>query len=241
MSALRQQDSRLLGKPNTAMFTPEQMSLLETIMTFRKMSKGSFLFKEGDRADSLYYIMTGRVKVMKPVEDGGLVILHMLDRGDMYGELSECGRLLHGFQAEVIQEGIVGVIRQDELYQLLEKHHDLAIRFLSWSGLINRITQFKLRDLFLYGKLGALCSVLIRMSKSMGQAGPEGIRIGQKYTNTDLAHLIGSTREGVNRMLNKLKRAKVIGIESGFITIRDLDFLKEICQCRNCPNDVCRL
>jgi CRP/FNR family transcriptional regulator len=205
------------------------------------MTKGSFLFREGDNADHLYYVMTGKVKIIKTVDEGGIVILHVLDSGDMYGELTEVGRLSHGFGAEVAQDGIVGIIRQKDLFALLQNHHDLAVRFLSWAGIINRITQFKLRDLFLYGKLGALCSILIRLSRTVGQSTPEGIRIAQKFTNTDLAHLIGSTREGVNRTLNKLKRAKVIGMEHGYITILDIEFLKDICQCRNCPSDVCRL
>ena len=155
MGAMRHQDYRSHANPNTNMFNPEQLSLLETIMTFRKMTKGSFLFREGDLADHLYYIISGKAKIMKAMEDGGLVILHVLERGDMYGELSESVRLTHGFHAEAIQDGIVGIIRQKDLYQLLQNHHDMSLRFLNWAGLTNRITQFKLRDLFLYGKLGA--------------------------------------------------------------------------------------
>jgi len=241
MGAIRQQSYQKPRRPNSWIFTPEQLMVLESKMTFRKMAKGTFLFHEGDRAEYLYYIVTGKVKVMKPNEDGCFVVLHLLESGDLYGELNEWGRVTHGFAAEVTHDGMVGMIRQKDLFALLQEDHELAVRFLNWAGLINRITQFKLRDLFLYGKLGALCSVLIRLSRTVGQPAGDGLRIAHKYTNTDLAQLIGSTREGVNRMLSKLKRAKVISIEQGYITIRDIDFLKESCQCRNCPNEVCRL
>jgi CRP/FNR family transcriptional regulator len=124
---------------------------------------------------------------------------------------------------------------------LLLQHGDLAVEFMKWIGLMNRLTQSKLRDLMLSGKLGILCSLLIRLGNTYGIEQGGRILISNKLTNSELADMIGTTRESVNRILGDLKKAGVISYEDGHIVIQDLDYLRDTCQCENCPKEICRV
>lgn len=65
--------------------------------------------------------------------------------------------------------------------------------------------------------------------------------INYSLTNTDIANLCSTSREMINRMLNDLKKQKIISFDKGYITVLDLPYLKnEIC-CENCPASVCRI
>ncbi len=108
-------------------------------------------------------------------------------------------------------------------------------------GLMHRVTQTKFRDLMMFGKPGALCSTLIRLCNSYGVQRDDGIYISSKQTHTDLAEMIGATRESVNRMLNDLKTRGVLSYEHQHLVIHDLNYLRDICHCENCPKDICRM
>ena len=133
------------------------------------------------------------------------------------------------------------MIQKSDLEVLLWQHGDLAVEFMKWMGLMHRLTQTKFHDLLMYGKPGALCSTLIRMSNSYGIPGEDGMFISLKLTNSELSDYIGCTRESVNRMLSDLKKSRAIKIVDGYITITNLEYLRDICKCERCPKEICRI
>lgn len=229
------------GVHNTDCFSEESMNKLKEIMYEHKMTAGSYLFWEGDVADNLYFINQGRVKITKSSDDGKSFILYMYGKQDMYGQLDPFHSSIHSFNGEVMEDSVIGIIQQKDLEVLLWQHGDLAVEFMKWMGLMHRMTQTKFRDLMMFGKPGALCSTLIRLSNSYGQYRGNEILITKKLTNSELADMIGATRESVNRMLSDLKKQEVVSFENNYIVIKNINYLKEVCQCENCPKDMCRI
>ncbi|HEX7057828.1 MAG TPA: Crp/Fnr family transcriptional regulator [Bacilli bacterium] len=226
---------------NTCIFSLENFSRLTEIMYEYKVAENSYLFWEGDKADKLYYIKHGRVKVTKATDDGKQLILYMFQDGDMFGQFDGIAQNQHTFNAEVIEEGTIGVIQIKDLEVLLWQHGDLAVEFMKWLGHMHHITQTKFRDLLMFGKPGALSSTLIRLNNTFGKPYGQYSMIAKKLTNTELAELIGATRESVNRMLSDLKKVGIIGLENGYIILKDINSLREMCQCENCPSSLCRI
>ena len=141
----------------------------------------------------------------------------------------------------MMEDGEIGVIDKVEIESLLAQDPQLMISFMKWLSQMNRKNQSKFRDLMLYGKQGALYSTLIRMSNSYGEKVDKGIFINLKLSNQELADFIGVARETLNRMVNDLKKSKVISYEDGYITIHDMNYLKTFMECGECPDDICRI
>ncbi|WP_245640085.1 Crp/Fnr family transcriptional regulator [Paenibacillus dakarensis] len=225
--------------------TEEQFRCLESIMQIRKVGKGSYLFWEGEKADKLYYIVSGQVKLLKSTEDGKDLILSVMQNGDLIAQFNGLNNTLYGFSAETMNDLQVGVILLKDLEELLMHRGDIALQFMYWSGLNNQIIESKLRDLLLHGKPGALASTLIRMSNTYGVPAIDGsIHIQIKLTNAELGEIIGCTRESVNRMLGDWRNEGIIDIEDGKMIIRQIQNLREISKCPNssgCPVQICRL
>jgi CRP/FNR family transcriptional regulator len=225
-------------------FSAEQFDRLQELMYPKQAEAGSYLFWEGEPTGKLYYIRSGKVKLRKSTEDGKDFILSILQAGDMLCEPEDGMRAVHSFSAEVVENADIGVIQWKDLEILLYRHGDFAIRFLNWMALMHRVTDYKFRDLLLFGKPGALASTLIRLANSYGVAGPDGILIRLKLTNSELADFMGTTRESVNRMLNGLKEEGTIDVRKGRIVIMDLNALRQNCHCPTdpaCPKEVCRI
>ncbi|WP_336785156.1 Crp/Fnr family transcriptional regulator [Paenibacillus sp. MMO-177] len=214
---------------------------LDSIMYKRSYDKGSCLFWEGDAADKLYFIIKGRVRAAKSTDSGRALTLYLYQKGDLIGQMDPFPDSVHAFRAEVTEDAKIGVIQRKDLEVLLWQHGDLAVEFMRWMGLMHRLTQTKFRDLMMFGKTGALCSLLIRLSNSYGRPKAEHIYITLKISNTEMADMIGATRESVNRMLSDLKKEDVIAYEDGHFIIKNLRYLRDICCCENCPKEICRM
>lgn len=226
---------------NTHYISKQNFLYLKEIMYERHVEEGSALFRENEVADKLFYIIRGQIKGIKTSAEGKSFLLHMFEEGDMLGEIGSFDEVNYSYNGIATQDTLVGVIQQQDLEVLLWQHGDLAVEFLKWMSLMQRVTQSKLRDMMFHGKTGALCSTLIRMAHSYGESQAEGILIKKKFTNAELGEIIGATRESVNRMLADLTKKEVVDQDKGFILIRDIDYLKNICNCEDCPLDVCRM
>ncbi|WP_238403156.1 Crp/Fnr family transcriptional regulator [Paenibacillus mesophilus] len=232
------------GEGNKPFLSKTNFDKWSGLMTMKTAAAGTRLFWEGEPAGKLYYIQSGRVKTKKTTEDGKDLILSVLGRGDLIGEFGAYGDTTHSYCAEVYEDAEIGVVQERDLEALLRRDGEFAVEFMKWIGLMNRIVQSKFRDLLLYGKPGALASTLIRMSNTYGTLDKDGIRIELKMTNSDMAELIGTTRESVNRMLSSLKEEGTISVSDNRIVIRRIDDLRRVCNCPSypaCPKEICRL
>lgn len=226
---------------NTDCLAPEHMSKLKQIMYDYNAPAGTHLYWEGDPTDKLFFVKRGRVKITKATDDGKQLIMYMFQTGDMFGELETFHTSTHNFNAETAEESLIGIIQQKDLEVLLWQHGDFAVEFIKWMGQMHRITQTKFRDLMMFGKPGALCSMLIRLSNTYGKPFGDGMLISTRLTNNELAEMIGATRESVNRMLSDLRKQGVIDYHNSLIVIKDPTYLRDLCHCENCPGTICRV
>ena len=223
-------------------FQPEQLKRLSSLMTPKRVQSGTNLFQDKEQADYLYFIHEGIVKIFNNTESGEEIALSLKYAGDMVGDPCTLPPPFQWSNAVTLTDALLGVIRKEELEALMLRHPDLALRFIQWLSVNQRILETKVRDLLVYGKTGALASTLIRLCNTCGRETEEGILIPTRLTNQDLANFIGATRESVNRMLSRMKREHILSMRSGRLIIHDLNRLREFCHCDGrCPGNVCVL
>jgi cAMP-binding proteins - catabolite gene activator and regulatory subunit of cAMP-dependent protein kinases len=225
-------------------FTERQLKALESVMQFRRYETGAYLFWEGDPAEAVYYIRKGHVKLRRTTDDGRDLLLSILKPGDFIVDF-DAWDPNHRNSGQAMDDVEAGIIPLAELELLLGKDGDLAFRFAMWMSMMRRRSESKLCDLIMLGKPGALASTLIRLTNSFGVAQPDGILIRLKLTNTELAELVGTTRESINRMLNTLKNEGVIDMApGGKLRVLQLARLKQMAgcpECPACPKEICSI
>lgn len=205
-------------------------------------AKGSYLFREGDSADSIYYIRSGKVRIGKITPDGREITFQICSEGDFISEIRLfCTLSTYRVQAKVLEDCDCLKIGKQELEEAVYLNPSLSVGFLKMMGTQQQKTQSKFRDLILHGKKGALYSTLIRMTNSYGIHKKEGLLIDLPLTNQELANFCGMSREVVNRLLNALKNDGIIKMEDGKIIVHDLQYLKNEIHCENCPAEICRI
>ncbi|MEI5906513.1 Crp/Fnr family transcriptional regulator [Bacillus spongiae] len=220
----------------------ELKQLFEATNNKKILDKGTYLYQEGMVASELYYILKGKVQISKVIPDGKELSIKIAAPGDVIGDLSLfCSSSSYMLNAKCIENVEVLAINKVIFEDKLSSTPHLTLEWLKYVQLQNQKNQTKFRDLILHGKKGALYSTLIRLSNSYGTLTPKGIVIELSLTNQELANFCGTSREVVNRMLNDLKRDKVISFEKGIITIHQLSHLKNEIDCEDCPIEICRI
>ncbi|HSI67522.1 MAG TPA: Crp/Fnr family transcriptional regulator [Planococcus sp. (in: firmicutes)] len=216
--------------------------LLKIRHTVKKLDKGSYLFQEGDAVEALYIIREGKVQIGKVTPEGRELSLKICATNQLIGEIrifSEPAN--YRLDARALEDSSCYRIALSDLEDELLKNSGLAIAFMKWMGIDQQKTQTKFRDLLLHGKKGALYSTLIRLTNSYGVEREDGILIDMVLTNQELANFGGMTREVVNRLLAELKRNGTISLHQGKIVVHQLQLLKDVIHCEECPVYLCRI
>ncbi|WP_062108102.1 Crp/Fnr family transcriptional regulator [Bacillus niameyensis] len=208
----------------------------------KELNKGAFLFQEGDVADHIFLVRTGKVRIGKITPDGREITFRICKEGELISEVSLfCEPSPYTVHAIVIDKSTLALIKKEELEEQLLLNPSLSIEFIKTMEIQRQRTQSKFRDLILHGKKGALYSTLIRLSNSYGVEQTDGILIDLPQTNQELANFCGMTREVVNRLLNELKKTGKLSLVEGKIVIHELQFLKNEIHCENCPVEICNI
>ncbi|PRO66343.1 Crp/Fnr family transcriptional regulator [Alkalicoccus urumqiensis] len=202
---------------------------------------GTVLFTEGEYPEYVYLVMSGKVRLSKMTVDGKEFSLHLKQRGELAGEVGLFNPMAISVTATVAEDAELVRFNRETIESLFEKNGEIAVAFMKWFAIHTQSTQAKFRDLILCGKKGGLYSTLIRFSNSYGKAHADGTLIDVKLTNQDIADYIGTTREGVNRMMNELKKDSVLCYEGNYIILKNIPYLKEYLQCGDCPVEVCTI
>lgn len=228
-----------LGKTDALTGIEELKSIRHQI---KEIKKERFLFREGDFAENVYIVQSGKVRIEKVTPNGRELTLKISGPGQLVGEVtifSETPKYM--LAARAIEDTVYLQISIKDLEEALEVNGRLSIAFMKWMGIDQQKTQTKFRDLLLHGKKGALYSTLIRLSNSYGVKIEGGILIDIVLTNQELANFCGMTREVVNRMLGNLKKNGTVSLREGKIFIHDLEYLKTETNCENCPIYLCKI
>lgn len=189
--------------------TPAELELIEQRMVRRSYPKNTIILSEGDCSDSLYMILSGKVKVFLNDESGKEAIINYQEAGEYFGELSLIDESKRSASIMTVEKTNLAVITKQAFYQIMNDNPGIAIHLLK--DLVQRI-----RDLTDEVKSLALSDVYGRLSKTLQAMAIE--REGQlviegPYTQQELANRIGASREMVCRIFKDLVKGGYIAID----------------------------
>ena len=183
--------------------------------TTRTFAANTILINEGDTTDSLYIVLSGRVKVYASSDEGREVVLTEYGPGEYFGELSIDGEP-RSASIKALEACTCRIVQGSELRQFLAEHPDFAVHLThKLIRMARRLTE-QVRSLALQDVYGRMVRVLTELSDP---AGDERM-LRQKLTQQDIADRIGSSREMVNRVMKELTAGGYVGQRDGRLVIR---------------------
>ena len=183
----------------------------------RTYPKSTVIINEGDVSDSLYVILSGRVKVYLSDEDGKEVILNAQGAGDYFGELALIDEAPRSASVMTLTDSKVSIISKRDFEACLANHPQIALRLIK--GLTKRLRMLteNVKSLALMDVYGRVARTLINLAEE-----DEGrLVVNQRLTQRDIASMIGASREMVSRILKDLTVGGYITVGKKSITINE--------------------
>jgi len=165
--------------------------------------------------DSLFMIVTGKVKVFIGDEEGREIILKILGPGAFFGEMSMIDKQPRSASVTTIEASSFLVLTHVAFERCIEQAPRIGNLVMQMLAQRVREADRKIGTLALMDVYGRVASTLLELSVySNGK-----LMVGERLSQQDLANMVGASREMVNRILKDLSDRGFISIESKSITI----------------------
>jgi CRP-like cAMP-binding protein len=210
------------------LFAHGSRAMLESLaatLRRRRFRRGEVIMHQGDPGDSLHIVAAGAVKILLPSAEGEEAIIATLRPGDYFGELALLDGAPRSATAAALEASDTLVLPRSVFMELLDTLPGL--RDALFAGLAHELRRLTghVEELHFLDLAGRLAMRLTRLARETSPDAHGEIRLGWPYTQSDLAAMIGGTRQSVNRLLSELVEDGLIRIEPDALVISDLDEL----------------
>ena len=186
----------------------------------QKLSKGDYLFHQGETTSTIYLIKSGKLKLVQNDEGGHETILDVCGPGEVLGELSLYQEQNAHSSAIAMEEVCICCFSKIQFESLIKQDPSFALRIICYLGQ-------KRENILNSGKEAGgtvkerLLRLFYRLAEQYGQKRPTLTLIDLKITQQELADMIGSSRVMVIHALNELKAANIIDQEKRYYVLKN--------------------
>ncbi len=206
-------------------FEQSELSEVAQLVTTRRYPKHQTIFREGDPGQTFYLILSGSVAIVRVAADGRETILSILKECDFFGEMSIFDTAVRAASVRTLTDVEVGAIERDDFLALIDRSPRigrllviaLSERLRAANKLISATTSQDIRS--------RLASLLLNLMTNFGEPATNGTRITLRLTNQEMANMIGTTRETVNRTLNRFWDEHLIDMRTAHVVVVQPDKL----------------
>lgn len=176
---------------------------------------GEIVFAQGDKADAIYFIESGRVKISVVSSGGKEGVLGLLGPHNFFGEGSLIGQMLRLHTASIIEPAALFQVEKRSMLRALRDQQDLSEQFTS--KLLSRTMDLQedLCDQLFNDSEKRLARVLIKIS-GMDETDPSDSETSMSHET--LAEMVGTTRSRVTHFMNKFRKLGLIEYK-GHLTV----------------------
>ncbi|GAC1329112.1 MAG: Crp/Fnr family transcriptional regulator [Candidatus Dormibacteria bacterium] len=220
----------LLGSYLFQDLTPDVLEPLAASLGVRRVRAGQHIFRHGDPANEVWVVVSGQVREYTVDDHGNEYIFEVHGPGAVFGEPSTFAGQRYRVVNEVAMVPTVVVpIGRDVLLDFMSNHREVLLRLLEGLASEARIAVEEVPRAArstVYSRIVDRLVVLVTNSRSAGSAPGAATRVN--VTQSELAGMVGCTRENANRALNELAHRGLIEVKRGAIVVPELSRLQAI-------------
>jgi CRP-like cAMP-binding protein len=204
----------------------EGLRAIASQMRRRRFRRGEVIFHQDDVGDSLQVVVSGSVKIVLPSQEGDEAIIASLHRGDFFGELALLDGAPRSTTAAAVEATETLTLPREPFLALLADDPRIVQALLQTLAEELRRLTGHVEELHFLDLAGRLSMRLVRLAREADPAASGRVELDWPFTQSDLAAMIGGTRQSVNKLLSGLVEDGVLLIERDTLIINDLDQLE---------------
>ena len=175
--------------------------------------RGDVVFSQGARADRVFYIQKGAVKLSVLSKSGRQAVIAMLGPGEVFGEGCLAGQTLRMGSATATAPSTVLAVPKTRMIRLLHEQHEFSDRFIAHMLARNIRIEEDLIDQLFNSSERRLARTLLLLARYGTSDKPA--RAVPPISQETLAEMVGTTRSRVNFFMKKFQRLGFIDYSDG--------------------------
>jgi CRP/FNR family cyclic AMP-dependent transcriptional regulator len=193
---------------------PQLLEEVAATAAARAYGKNAIIVSEGDETDSLYVLLSGRVKVFLSDGEGKEVTLNQLGPGEYFGEITLDGGP-RSASVMALEDTRCAVVKRGELLALVERQPQFALHMVRKLAHRVRDLSESVRSLALMDVYGRVARLLLELAEEKDGR----LVIGEALTHKDIASRVGASREMISRIFSDLSDGGYVRKENGQLVI----------------------
>jgi CRP-like cAMP-binding protein len=192
----------------------------------RSYRRGQYIFHQGDTGDAVFVLTEGRVKVIFASADGDEMILATLQPPDVFGELALIDGGPRSASIQTLEPTAVLTLTRATLLELMSRQPAVTDVILRSLGMLVRRMIAQAADLVFMDLHGRVAKLLLRMIEDLSDHSSQLTSLDLKMTQSDLAAMVGGSRQSVNQILGQFERRGYLRIEGQRLIVKDLEAIR---------------
>jgi len=185
----------------------------------RPYEQDAIVFSQGDPGDSLYGVVTGKVRISASTREGKEMFLNIMEPGDTFGEIALLDGNPRTATATTTAACELMIIPRAQFLALLQREPALAIHLLQLLCQRIRWTSGQAEDSALLTVPNRLARRLLSLAKLHGQRAPNGVQL--IISQEEMGRFLGISRQAVNQYLQEWRAKGWVDVGRGKVTVLD--------------------
>ena len=204
----------------------EDRNALEAIATVGRVPAGRALVTEGQVADRVLVLRSGRTKIVATTPERGDVVLDFRGPGSLLGEQSLVDGRPRAATVIAVEPVEMLIIPASAFRAYLEHRPAVALTMLAMLSRRLRDSDLRLAQFASADTLGRVCARLVQLCEEHGEPDENGVRVTLPLTQEDLAGWTGASIEATGKALRTLRELEWIETGRRVIVVRELEALR---------------
>jgi CRP-like cAMP-binding protein len=217
--------------PFLSALTPAHLRDVYRLAREVEVPAGRPVFSKREDADAMFIVLTGRVKIFTHSAGRKRKTFAYLAHGDFFGEMSLVEGTTRTASAEAVESSRLLMIRKRDFQRLLARDPKLALYLLRTLCERLRRANEEIEGMLFRNILGRVAKAMIDLCRREGEPWNGGRALKGRFTQRELADLVGTTREPFTRALSSLRRAGLVSVtDDGRYAVPDENKLAGLCS-----------
>ncbi len=201
---------------------PQQIARLSAFARTQMAKSGTRIFAKGDPGDALFAVCAGTVKITVPLVDGREAMFNLLGPGEIFGEIALLDGQPRTADAVAMTDCELMVIERRDFLSFVYSEPKVALKLIELLCARLRAASEHFEEVVFLHLPVRLARILLRLAEQDGEV---AVRRKLAVTQRELSHMLGTTRESINKLLRIWVQRKWIGLERGGLFVLAPDAL----------------
>lgn len=214
--------------PIFASLPEPELAHIASLLQEETFKKDDYLFFEGDPANWLYVVKTGKIRLVKYSSNGKDILLEVLFVGEMFGGVAIFDKDTYPASAQAMETAVVLKMTRKDFFDFIARYPAMAVDTVVHLGRRLREAHNMMRSLAVERVEKRIAAILTRLAGKIGEPCDGGVILDVHLTRQDIADMVGSTVETTIRTMSRFRKDGIVSsTKDGKILIINIDKLNE--------------